>query len=58
MPYRFASMDGATTHPFGAIVGGNDNRLAPEQGIGLLFNGGKAGIQVNVHDQRLVAVNR
>jgi hypothetical protein len=28
-----------------------------EVGIGLLLNGGKAGIQVNVHNKWLVAAN-
>jgi hypothetical protein len=34
----------------GAVLSGNNKELAPEQGICLLFNGGKIGIKVNVHD--------
>jgi hypothetical protein len=41
----------------GAVIGSNDNRFAPEQGIGLLLNDCETGIEVNVHDQWLVAVN-
>jgi hypothetical protein len=41
----------------GAVICRNDQGFAPKQGIGLLLNGGKAGIEVNVHDQWLVAVN-
>jgi hypothetical protein len=43
--------------PIGAVVGGNDKRFAMEEGIGLLFHGGKAEIRVNMHDAWLVAVN-
>lgn len=43
--------------PVRAVIRGNNNRFAPKQGIGLLFNGGKAGVEVNVHNKWLVAVN-
>jgi hypothetical protein len=37
--------------PVGAVVGGNDNRFAPKQGIGLLFNGGKQELRSTcMHD--------
>ena len=38
------------------VVGRNDNRLAPQQGVCLLFDGCKAGIQVDVHDSRRVVI--
>jgi hypothetical protein len=50
MPKRFASMDGATTHPLGLLYAATTMGLPPEQGIGLLLNGGEAGIQINMHD--------
>jgi hypothetical protein len=43
--------------PIGAVVGGNDNGFAPEQKICLLFNGRKAGIEVNMHDSGLIAID-
>jgi hypothetical protein len=43
--------------PVGAVIRCYDKGFATEEGIGLLFDGGKAGIEVNVHDQGLVAVD-
>ena len=35
----------------GLIVGGNGNRAVPKQRIGLLFNGGKAGVDIKMEDR-------
>jgi hypothetical protein len=43
--------------PVGPVIRCHHNRLSEKQGIGLLFNGGKAGIEVNVHDGWLVAID-
>src|SRR5688572_7395948 len=41
-----------------AIVRGDNHWLAAKEGIGLLLNGGKAGIQVDVHDGWCIMIKK
>ena len=66
IPDRHAGFDAV---PFGfnrgrddtavrGVVGRNNNRFAAKEGICLLLNRGKAGIEINVHDCRRVVIER
>jgi hypothetical protein len=51
MPYRFASTDAARIHPFPVVYAATTTGLPRRSGF-VLFNGCKAGIDINIHSCR------